>query len=95
MLQRYMGARMTLPTPAGKPFGAMIFTCRSWFAQAEDEVGVAEVSAAFDPPPTVVSVNVCGEVAHPGIALGGVDQKRTTIQGHTATCCFLSYEPSA
>eukprot|EP00439_Symbiodinium_sp_Y106_P063066 s5068_g9.t1 len=94
MLQRYMGARMTLPTPAGKPFGAMIFTCRSWFAQAEDEVGVAEVSAAFDPPPTVVSVNVCGEVAHPGIALGGVDQKRTTIQGHTATCCFLSYEPS-
>ena len=80
MLQRYMGARMTLPTPAGKPFGAMIFTCRSWFAQAEDEVGVAEVSAAFDPPPTVVSVNVCGEVAHPGIALGGVDQKRTTIQ---------------
>ncbi|CAE7562277.1 unnamed protein product [Symbiodinium natans] len=94
MLQRYMGARMTLPTPAGKPFGAMIFTCSSWFAQAEEEVGVAEVSAAFDPPPTVVSVNVCGEVAHPGIALGGVDQKRTTIQGHTATCCFLSYEPS-
>ena len=80
MLQRYMGARMTLPMPAGKPFGAMIFTCRSWFAQAEDEVGVAEISAAFDPPPTVVSVNVCGEVAHPGIALGGVDQKRTTIQ---------------
>ena len=80
MLQRYMGARMTLPTPAEKPFGAMIFTCRSWFAQAEEEVGVAEILAAFDPPPTVVSANVCGEVAHPGIALGGVDQKRTTIQ---------------
>mmetsp|Transcript_40114 Transcript_40114/g.89909 ORF Transcript_40114/g.89909 Transcript_40114/m.89909 type:complete len:249 (-) Transcript_40114:222-968(-) len=93
MLQRYMGARMTLQTP-GRPFGAMIFTCRSWFPHAEGEVGVAEVSAAFDPPPTMVSVNVCGEVAHPGIALAGVDQKRTTVQGHTATFCFLSYEPS-
>ena len=40
----------------------------------------------------IVTVNVCGEVAQPGIALGGIDQKRTTVQGHTATCCFLSYE---
>lgn len=92
-LQRYMGARMTLDSAgcsALRPFGALIFACRSWCEQA-DGVGVAEVSAAFDPPVTVVTVNVCGEVAQPGIALGGVDQKRTTVQGHTATCCFLSY----
>lgn len=37
-----------------------------------------EVSAAFDPPVPSVTVNVCGEVAQPGIALGGVDTKRTT-----------------
>eukprot|EP00435_Cladocopium_sp_Y103_P059956 s329_g21.t1 len=88
MLQRYMGARMTIPVPVGAPFGAVVFTCHSWCANNDGEdVGVAEVSGAFDPPVPVVTVNVCGEVAQPGIALGGVDQKRTTVQGHTATCC--------
>ncbi|CAK9075197.1 FIST domain-containing protein, partial [Durusdinium trenchii] len=99
MLQRYMGARMTLPcTGLKRPFGVLVFACRSWCARyfeesPGEEVGLAEVSAAFDPPVPSVTVNVCGEVAQPGIALGGVDTKRTTVQGHTATCCFLSYEP--
>lgn len=30
MLQRYMGARMTIGAPLNAPFGALIFTCRSW-----------------------------------------------------------------
>ena len=30
MLQRYMGARMTIPVPVGAPFGAVVFTCHSW-----------------------------------------------------------------
>jgi len=32
MLQRYMGARMTIPVPVGAPFGAVVFTCHSWCA---------------------------------------------------------------
>mmetsp|Transcript_77295 Transcript_77295/g.121700 ORF Transcript_77295/g.121700 Transcript_77295/m.121700 type:complete len:586 (-) Transcript_77295:7-1764(-) len=92
MLQRYMGARMTIPVPVGAPFGAVVFTCHSWCANNDgEEVAVAELSRAFSAVP-VVTVNCCGEVAMPGIALGGVDQKRTTVQGHTATCCFFSYE---
>jgi len=94
MLQRYMGARMTIGAPLNAPFGALIFTCRSWCSKYNhgEEVGVSEVSKAFDRLMPIVTVNVCGEVAMPGIALGGIDQKRTTVQGHTATCCFLSYE---
>ena len=39
MLQRYMGARMTIPVPVGAPFGAVVFTCHSWCANdGEDPV---------------------------------------------------------
>jgi hypothetical protein len=39
MLQRYMGARMTIPVPVGAPFGAVVFTCHSWGANdGEDPV---------------------------------------------------------
>eukprot|EP00931_Biecheleriopsis_adriatica_P065398 TRINITY_DN39926_c0_g1_i1.p1 TRINITY_DN39926_c0_g1~~TRINITY_DN39926_c0_g1_i1.p1 ORF type:complete len:592 (+),score=113.78 TRINITY_DN39926_c0_g1_i1:266-1777(+) len=99
MLQRYLGSRMTLPSPAGRPLAALMFTCSVWAANAraamEEEVGLKEVAQLFGDDLPVVSMDVCGEVVPPGVTIGGMDQKRTTVQGHTATCCFLSYDQDA
>eukprot|EP00930_Biecheleria_cincta_P096913 TRINITY_DN88685_c0_g1_i1.p1 TRINITY_DN88685_c0_g1~~TRINITY_DN88685_c0_g1_i1.p1 ORF type:complete len:625 (+),score=81.98 TRINITY_DN88685_c0_g1_i1:123-1997(+) len=97
MFQRYSGTRMALPIPPTRPIGAIIFTCAAWasFAQLDGkhEVGHHDIKGLFGEHIPVASVNVCGEVAPAGITIGGLDEKRTTMQGHTATFCFFSYEP--
>jgi len=89
MIQRYLGARMFLPK-ATVPIGALVCACQSW---KEAEVGIQELQEALGSQLTVASAGTHGEIAAPGISLGGVDAKRTMRQGHTMSCCLLSYEP--
>jgi len=94
MMQRYLGARMLLNN-ASQPIGALIGICASWAAAAEEEgaeVGYAELQEIFGEALPIARVWTNGEIAGPGVALGD-SPRRTNRQGHTASCCILSYEP--
>lgn len=97
MLQRYLGARMMIPKPTPPPFGALVCACHTWVSASDTfgdgEVGVAELDEVFGKQMSVACVATNLEVAPPGVAIGGIDQRRTTRQGHTASFAFLSYEP--
>lgn len=94
MIQRYLGARMML-SRATPPIGAIVCACPSWSSGEEDEeeVGVTELQEAFGEHLPIARAVTHGEVAPTGVALGGVDQRRTARLGHTCSCCLLSYEP--
>mmetsp|Transcript_57521 Transcript_57521/g.106235 ORF Transcript_57521/g.106235 Transcript_57521/m.106235 type:complete len:593 (-) Transcript_57521:275-2053(-) len=101
MLQRYFAARFMLPQTS-VPFGAMSVTCSSWASSDEgsgSEVAYRELREAMEQSGTAVpdlpiaAATVCGEIAPPGVTLGGLDSKRTARHGHTASCAVMTYEP--
>jgi len=92
MIQRYLGARMTLPR-AAPPIGAFVCACASWDGDGEWEVGLKELREVFGEHLPVARAVTHGEVAPTGVALGGLMQRRTARLGHTCSLGFLSYEP--
>mmetsp|Transcript_13493 Transcript_13493/g.31748 ORF Transcript_13493/g.31748 Transcript_13493/m.31748 type:complete len:586 (+) Transcript_13493:71-1828(+) len=103
MLQRYSAARFMLPQTS-IPFGAMSVLCSSWASlangQEEEDVGYHELrevmqqyANAKGQPLPIAAATVCGEIAPPGVTLGGLDSKRTARHGHTASCAVMTYEP--
>lgn len=99
MLQRYLTARLFLPGLQA-PLGALLCSCaassgNNQEAGMEAEMGYKEIREVLGDKLPVASVLTHGEVGPPGIAIGGLDQKRTTRQGHTISCCLLSYEPES
>mmetsp|Transcript_48684 Transcript_48684/g.136146 ORF Transcript_48684/g.136146 Transcript_48684/m.136146 type:complete len:728 (-) Transcript_48684:78-2261(-) len=96
-LQRYLGARMMLPY-AGELMGVLVCacSCRSRGAESDsEEWTTAEMREVFGEGLPMASVATNGEISPPGVSLGGSDKTRTTWQGHTTSCCFLTYEASA
>lgn len=94
MVQRYLGARMML-NRLSPPIGAFVCACSTWGAgsQEDSEVGYTELVEAFGDRLPVARIVTHGEVAPPGVALGGTDQRRTARLGHTCSVGLLSYEP--
>jgi small ligand-binding sensory domain FIST len=97
MLQCYAGARMMM-AKASPPFGALACVCKSVASKAsaegEEEVSYADtVASLFGDQLPIASATVCGEIAPQGVTLGGINERRTARHGHTASCCFFSYEP--
>lgn len=94
-LQRYVGARMMRPN-LGQPIGALVCACRPSRAvdapgERGGDLGCAELREAFGDRLPIARAEMNGEISPPGVSIGGVDETRTTRQGHTTSCCFLTY----
>jgi len=96
MLQRYLSLRMFLQNLQA-PFGALVCQCSTTVGSKESEeseLGYMELSNVLGKDLPITGALTNGEVAPPGIYMGGLDGKRTTRQGHTVSMCLFSYEPT-
>jgi len=97
MLQRYLSVRMFLQNLQA-PFGALVCQCSTTVSSqktAEDELGYTELRDVLGKDLPITGALSHGEVAPPGIYMGGVENKRVTRQGHTVSMCLFSYEPTS
>jgi len=99
MMQRYLGVRMMM-SKAPAPIGAIVCTCASWAAEAEatrekghTEVGYDELREVWGQQLPITGLSTNGEIAPPGVSVGGVNKRWTTRQGHTSSCCIMVYDP--
>jgi len=95
MLQRYLSVRMFLQNLQA-PFGAMVCQCSTTVSSQESvggELGYMELNNVLGKDLPIAGALTHGELAPPGIYMGGFENKRTTRQGHTVSMCLFSYEP--
>lgn len=94
MVQRYMGARLTLAKPV-PPLAVLSFSCATWAANAQKsgkgEVARTELQEVFGQAIPFVGVSGRGEVAASGISLATMNSKPTVVQCFTASSCIISY----